>query len=635
MTETTHQSAMQTAGPSTGDLVGALLSGKAATLAAMLQAQCRLADAAAGAIVRLRPTPAPSEDPGQPPEESSVVDVLAAVPPPPAGAAIPVWLARGAEVAPEASATGRTALIELPADGAVSGYLVVIPLRSDRERGEPFRGAGIFLFRTGDAGELGERRKRLELAMALFGLHEAHIALSDRAARLARMSAAMHVLAAVGEATRLRAAAMALVNEIATRFHGDRVSLGLVRGDAVRLEAMSHTEKIVRKMQVVQDLEAAMEECIDQDEEILWPPPAGAMTICHEASELARRHGGARVITVPMKRGADVVGAVTVERPADAPMEPDELEALRLTIEMCAPRTVDLRDRDLWIGGKAARATRRAAAWAVGPRHTGAKVLAVALLAFLAFAFLAHGTDTVDGAFVLSPPERRVAAAPFDGYIRDVLVEPGDDVVAGVTVLAELETAELRLARSAAAAERAVRLQEADAARTAGRIAEALIAEAGAEEIAARIDLLDHHLARARIVAPIDGVVIAAELEDAPGAPVRRGQVIAEVADVSALDADLLVPEDRIADVEPGQQGALAAASYPDRRIGFTVASIAPVAEVVGGRNVFRVRATLDDRPVWMRPGMEGTAKIRVGRARYASLWTRELVDWLRMRLWI
>ena len=76
-------------------------------------------------------------------------------------------------------------------------------------------------------------------------------------------------------------------------------------------------------------------------------------------------------------------------------------------------------------------------------------------------------------------------------------------------------------------------------------------------------------------------------------------------------------------------------ASYPARRIGFIVERINPVAEVVEKRNVFKVRVRLLQRLPWMRPGMEGVAKVHVGRRRYIWLWTRKLVNWLRMKLWI
>jgi hypothetical protein len=65
------------------------------------------------------------------------------------------------------------------------------------------------------------------------------------------------------------------------------------------------------------------------------------------------------------------------------------------------------------------------------------------------------------------------------------------------------------------------------------------------------------------------------------------------------------------------------------------VERVEPVARLVGERNVFKVRVVLDERPEWMRPGMEGVARIDAGRKPLAIIWTRRLVNWVRMTLWI
>ena len=74
---------------------------------------------------------------------------------------------------------------------------------------------------------------------------------------------------------RFAGAAMTFCNEIAARWQADRVGLGFLKGRYVQLKALSHTEKFSRKMKLVQDIEAAMEECLDQDVEIIYPPAAG------------------------------------------------------------------------------------------------------------------------------------------------------------------------------------------------------------------------------------------------------------------------------------------------------------------------------------------------------------------------
>jgi hypothetical protein len=130
-------------------------------------------------------------------------------------------------------------------------------------------------------------------------------------------------------------------------------------------------------------------------------------------------------------------------------------------------------------------------------------------------------------------------------------------------------------------------------------------------------------------------VVLTGELNRRIGAPVKTGDVLFEVAPLPELRADVMVPEDQIGDVRTGQEGELATASYPDRRIRFVVEHVNPVAEVSKQQNAFKVRVRLLEVQPWMRPGMEGVAKITIDRRSYAWLWTRRLVNWVRMKLWL
>ena len=96
-----------------------------------------------------------------------------------------------------------------------------------------------------------------------------------------------------------------------------------------------------------------------------------------------------------------------------------------------------------------------------------------------------------------------------------------------------------------------------------------------------------------------------------------------------------MVPEDLIFDIEVGQEGKLATASYPGQPIKFVVERINPMAEVVSQRNVFKVRVRLLETYPWMRPGMEGVAKVSVGKRPYIWIWTRKITNWIRMELWL
>ena len=95
------------------------------------------------------------------------------------------------------------------------------------------------------------------------------------------------------------------------------------------------------------------------------------------------------------------------------------------------------------------------------------------------------------------------------------------------------------------------------------------------------------------------------------------------------------MPEEDVSDLEVGQEGELAMASFPDVHFGFVVERINPVAEVAEQKNVFKVRVRLKRLDGRMRPGLEGIAKVGIDRRRYIWIWPRPIVRWVRMKLWI
>ena len=167
-----------------------------------------------------------------------------------------------------------------------------------------------------------------------------------------------------------------------------------------------------------------------------------------------------------------------------------------------------------------------------------------------------------------------------------------------------------------------------------GKTAEAQIARAQADKVSAHVTLLEDEIRRANLASPISGSLLTGDLIRRIGAPVKTGDVLFEVAPLDSLRGSLSVPEDEITDITVGQHGELATVAYPDHKILFTVERINPVAEVVKGKNVFKVRVAFDRRPEVLRPGMEGVAKVDIGKRHYAWIWTRRLANWIRLNLW-
>lgn len=482
--------------------------------------------------------------------------------------------------------------------------------------------------------ELGARIGLVVHLSEAAGLAGAQTAAAERQEAL---ETSLSLLTEVYRGATFRAASTAMVDGVASRWRARRVSLGMRRRHTVHVRAVSHTENVVRKLTQNRAIEAAMEECFDQGAEVLHPAPPDADASSRAAKKLSDDHGPCHVTCLPIaeREGGAPEAVLLLEMDPDRDPSPAAGDALRLSCDLVGPLLVGLDRRDRWLGVKLARGVRAKAAWAVGAKDTWLKLVVLGVLALAAFLCLAKGSYRVSAPFVAQSPSRFVVDAPFDGVIQSVEVEPGDAVRAGASVLASLDVTELRLELLAQRADEASFRREADLAMRGGETAEAQVAYARADQAAAQADLLEHRIAQATLLAPTDGVVVEGDWRQRVGGQVTRGEQLFEVSPLGSLRAELAVPEGRIADVAVGMTGQLAAASNPDRRVGFTVARIEPVAHVKEQQNVFRVWIDLHESPDWLRPGVEGVAKIDVDRRLYAEIWTREAVDWVRMKLWL
>lgn len=236
---------------------------------------------------------------------------------------------------------------------------------------------------------------------------------------------------------------------------------------------------------------------------------------------------------------------------------------------------------------------------------------------------------------VLQPERAQSVTAPFDGILEASAAQPGDMVRGGVTPLARLQTRELELELAATRARAANDRREATMARAAGQPAQEQIALLAAQRADAQLAMLEHRQRQADIRAPADGVIVAGDLRRSLGQPVGRGQLLFEIALGGPLRAEILVLDEHAPAVQPGQRVRLAPAAEPNGRREAVVERVRPMAELVDGRNVFRVIARLEDtQQEGLRPGMEGWARIETGRTTWLFWLLRDPVRWLRRQFW-
>ena len=644
----TQQTATVQAEPRLSDLVDHLVQFDGPPdqfLLHLLAVQCHVGSAEGGAIVRAG-------------SGASAQPEILAVFPPPENETAPSWLAQAVEILPRSLSSTETVVAPVSLPNQLYGqgpeaYLLLIPLRG----GAGVRGAAAFMVAASDTAFVHQCRQRLELTVSLLSLYEMRLTLQARRADLQRLRNALEVLAAVNELDRFKATSMAFCNELATLLSAERVSVGFHKGRYVCVEGMSHTEKVVRKMELVQSIESSMEECFDQDVEIIHPAVPEATYVSRAAAELAARHGPTTICCLPLRRAGEPEGVLAVERAVDQPYTIEEAQMLRLVADLCTARLLELREHDKWVGAKAAGAMRKGFAALLGPRHTWVKVAVVGVFAAITYLSLYPAEWRVQAPFEIQTIEHQVIAAPFTGRLEAINVKIGDPVVAGETVLVSMETAELIAQRASHEARRQEYQTKANLAQKEHKIAEQMIALHQVEQAQSEIDLVQHNIDKAEIRSLVSGVVVEGDLEGSEGATFEQGDPLFRVAPMDTLRAELLVSEKRITDVltiieddpqedadgtdgaAPRKHGDLAAVASPGDYLPFIVEQISPVAEVVEQRNVFRVRVRLlleqlDERPDWLAPGLEGVAQIHIGTATYAWLWTRDAVDWVRMKLW-
>lgn len=429
-----------------------------------------------------------------------------------------------------------------------------------------------------------------------------------------------------------------LCHELARRFGCARVSIGLIgRGDRLRIVAVSGTDQVDRKGSAAEAIEAAMEECAAQDIEVVYPAPEssdpGERRVVRAHDALSKKFGPSAIVSLPLRVEGDLVGVVLLEREAADPFPPGSAPLLRLVAEFIGPAIWTRRLADRGIIAVARDRVRTLGAAIVGPRHTGAKLAGLTLLGALAAAALVPIPGRVVATASIEAESRRTIVPPFAGYLADVSVRPGDEVRAGA-VLAEMDTQAILLDRDESLARREAIETQRDDALSRRELDKVRTASAQIAEINARLRFLDDQLARATIVAPINGRIARGDQRDFVGARVEPGQPLFEVIDDRRLVA-VMVDERDITRVAPGMRGWIAPRARPDQRASIEVVRINPVAQTEARANVYRVEATVEgEAPDWLRPGASAVAKLDDRPTTALRLFLRPIVEEIRLSWW-
>ena len=497
--------------------------------------------------------------------------------------------------------------------------------------------ASAVITRCRDTERAQQRLTSMQLVAGYFDLYTLKRT-SEQARTIAQSH--QHVLqlaTAVATAQGFQSAAMNLCNEMATRTSASRVSIGWVKNERVRVKALSHTEEFDKRQELIVQLERAMEECYDQEEVVQYEPDgASSNNVTREAQALSRAQGNNSVISIPLRRQAEIIGVLLLEFAPGQKLGVQAATGLSVAADLLAPQLYDRYTNDRYLITKMGISTREGFKALVGPKHWVAKTVIFLSIAALVFLCVYSPMYRVVAPFSFAATEKRSVDAPFEGYIKEVYVRPADKVKAGQPLF-ELDTTELRKELTRALGEAAS--YDKQYAKYMGekppKVADALVAQKQAEAARAEAELHQYKIDRAMVKADMDGEVLEGDLKDKKGAAVKRGDPLMMIGQPQTLRGELRVSEKDIQDVKVGYKGNLAITSLPQEKFPFIVERIVPTSEVKDAGAHFRVIVNLEQTaPHWL-PGMEGEARVDVRPRPLIWQWTHRVVDFVRLKLWI
>ncbi|EDY82484.1 GAF domain protein [Verrucomicrobiia bacterium DG1235] len=496
-------------------------------------------------------------------------------------------------------------------------------------------GIVFVLIAQGGDGLEKDASKIVSLAQAILSASEARQSAQRSSRSLDHFAKIVDLGLLLGESVNFDPAAMTLCSEVAHHLKAMRVTLSWRAGDKLKLVATSHGGRVRNDTEAAGSLLRVMEESFDQAIEIAEPPLENdALNLQHRL--YSESNANCRVISLPIRFEEKSVGVLTVEHPQEEnPVGQEDIETLRVILDLVAPRLEEMHRKTGWYGARLWRTSRRFLAGFIGYRHTGWKFTGLALVLFTLVALVVRIEHKVKTTFILKSEASAYLTAPFPGYIDQVHRDVGD-IVEADDLLMELDRRELVVQLAELNANRDRNLTDARRLEGEGELTEMRLAQLAAQQVEAKIAVLDYRLSKTELRAPFDGIIVEGDLRERLSSPVQAGETLYRLVKLEGLYGELRVDERDINYLFQDQVGQMAFTSRPYDRYDVRLDQFEPVAIIEESGTYFRVRIHLVDAPdEWWRPGMSGVCKVDAGKRSVAWILMHRTVEFFRMLFWL
>ena len=444
---------------------------------------------------------------------------------------------------------------------------------------------------------------------------------------------AFQIVSSVENQPSTLAACIEAVNKLAQTFACERVSIGLKDGMMIKLRAISHTPSFEHNSPLARHLEANLREACEQKRTLSYPNILGDDQQYTTHANLRKHHGSTALLTVPLMRADEVLGAICFEQQASAVFDATTARQCESIAQMIRPVLDHQIDQEQPLSTHLRSASKRWLSSIFGSHKLKTRLTLAAACFFFAAAANIDVTHKISAPASIKGAVQQILVAPQAGYVKDSAVRAGDEVIEG-QLMATLEDRTLQLERQKFEGQKSQITQKYHAALAQQDRIEIGKLNAELDQIDADIALTEQALSRTAIKAPFDGVVISGDLSQSLGTPIELGQELFEVAPLENYRVLLETPERDIGKIAEGQSGHLVISAFPNRTFDFEVSQIVPLATSNASGNYFQVEATLSEPSELLRPGMSGHGKIESGERSLLWIWTHRLTENIRILAW-
>ena len=456
---------------------------------------------------------------------------------------------------------------------------------------------------------------------------------SSSKSRIQKLNEILSAVVLLGQTDNVERTCLVLCNQLRKHFLAEQVAVSLAEGvDSFRLVAVSDVEQIDHAAEWTKDVAEAcacggrlgtlaqFSQKADGQASGEEPPET------HKALEnFCLSHQVQGCVSVPLKRtDGSVCASVLIVADAERLQNDATIEQLEKTTQVLGAQ-VDIVARA--NQGPRQWLTRKLSQWK-SANWTRVALLSAAAVAIVLCLPLPY---RISCDCTIQPVKRRFLAAPYDGILDHADVKLGDVVSEG-TLLARMDGGNLKIELLGLEADLSAARKKRDTALAQGEVAQSQIARSEMKRHQAKIDLLSEQLKNLEIRSPIDGLIVAGDLDKVEGAPLEMGQTVFEVAPLDRMLVEVAVEQGEVGYVRQEMPVDIKLNAFPFQSWKGTVKCICPSAEIVNDKAVFVAEVEIDNEEMKLKPGMEGTAKIRSDRACLG--WSLFHRPWETIRYW-